>query len=119
MLHIVGQRLGFRRLRDDALSPWIGESFVAENSNDNDRLSQREMSTPDAHGQAALFLIESLIHALVARSVISVTEAVEIVEVAAEVKVDLAADIGDTPEALQRSLDLLEAIRDSLAIDAS
>jgi hypothetical protein len=83
------------------------------------RLSQREMPTSDAHGQAALFLIESLIHALVARSVISVTEAVEIVEVAAEVKVDLAADIGDTPEALQRSLDLLEAIRDSLAIDAS
>jgi hypothetical protein len=64
-------------------------------------------------------LVESLIHALVARSVISVAGAVEIVEVAAEVKIDLAADIGETPEALQRSLDLLAAISASLATDAS
>lgn len=39
----------------------------------------------DAHGQAALLLVESLVHGLIARSVISVTEAVEIVDVAAEV----------------------------------
>lgn len=38
---------------------------------------------PDAHGQAEMLLVESLIHGLIARSVISVADAVEIVEIAA------------------------------------
>lgn len=50
---------------------------------------------PDAHGQAALLLVESLIHGLLARRLITVADAVEIVDVAAEVKVDVAGDLGD------------------------
>lgn len=73
---------------------------------------------PDAHGQAAMLLVESLIHGLVDRSVISVGDAVEIVEAAAEVKADIAADLGDSADTLDRSLTILAAIGDSLRIDA-
>ena len=41
-----------------------------------------------------MLLVESLIHGLIARSVISVAEAVEIVEVAAEVKTEIAEELG-------------------------
>lgn len=87
--------------------------------NDNDAYpAVARPREPDAHGQAAMLLVESLIHALIARSVISVTEAVDIVEVAAEVKADIGADLGDSPETMRHSLDLLAAISDSLRPDA-
>lgn len=72
---------------------------------------------PDAHGQAAMLLVESLIHGLIARSVISVEDAVEIVEVAAEVKNDIGADLGDSPETLKRSLTMLGTMAASLKAD--
>lgn len=72
---------------------------------------------PDAHGQAAMLLVESLIHGLIARSVISVAEAIEIIDVATEVKIDIAADLGDTPQTMQKSLLLLNAISASLRPD--
>ena len=72
---------------------------------------------PDLHGQAAMLLVESLIHGLIARSVISVEDAVEIVETAAEVKAAIGGDLGDSAEALQKSLRLLTAISDSLGLD--
>lgn len=72
---------------------------------------------PDAHGQAAMLLVESLIHGLIARSVISVEEAVEIVEMAAEVKAEVAAELGDSAATLHRSLGLLESISLSLKGD--
>jgi hypothetical protein len=62
-------------------------------------------------------LVESLVHGLIARSVISVTEAVEIVDVAAEVKRDLGADMGASDATLQRSISLLENISRSLRLD--
>lgn len=91
---------------------------MADNSNDNDapRAFGSAME-PDAHGQAAMFLIESLIHALVARSVLSVEEAVEVVEIAAEVKAEIAADLGDSPATMRKSLTLLAAIGASLNQD--
>lgn len=72
---------------------------------------------PDAHGQAALLLLESLIHGLVARSVISAREAIEIVEIAAEVKSEKAADMGDSPARMRQSLALLAAIGRTFATD--
>ncbi|RST31295.1 hypothetical protein HMF7854_10950 [Sphingomonas ginkgonis] len=71
--------------------------------------------SPDPHGQAAMLLVESLIHGLIGQSVISVAQAIEIVEIAADVKEEIGADLGDTPDALQKSLNLLNAIRSSLA----
>lgn len=73
---------------------------------------------PDAHGQAAMLLVESLIHGLVDRQVLSVADAVEIVEAAADVKAEIASDMGDSPETMRRSLTMLAAISESLRLDA-
>lgn len=42
-----------------------------------------------AHGAAALLLVESLIHGLIGRSILSLQEAIDIVDIAAEVERDL------------------------------
>ena len=92
---------------------------MPEITNDNhaagDAVPRRE---PDAHGQAAMLLVESLIHGLIARALISTEEAIEIVTMAAEVKAEVAAELGDSPATLGRSLALLEAISHSLRGDA-
>lgn len=88
-------------------------------SNDNDS-SQEPVAAgqgPDAHGQAAMLLVESLVHGLIARSLISVADAVEIIDIAAEVKLEVGADLGDSPTTLQKSLMLLRAISASLRPD--
>lgn len=88
---------------------------MPEITNDNDPArGAAPLREPDAHGQAAMLLVESLIHGLIARSAISVEEAVEIVEMAAEVKAEVAAELGDSPGTLLRSLALLESISRSL-----
>ena len=87
-----------------------------ETSNDNQPAGARDHArTSDAMGQAAMLLVESLIHALVARSVITVTDAMEIVEVAAEVKEEKAAELGDDKQTMERSLALLGSIHLSLS----
>ena len=92
---------------------------MAENTNDNHAYpAVARPREPDAHGQAAMLLVESLIHGLIARSVITVADAIEIVEVAADVKMEIGADRGDSPETMRRSLNLLSAITDSLRPDA-
>lgn len=90
---------------------------MPENINDNHVGGEALPREPDAHGQAALLLVESLIHDLVGRSVISVQEAIDIVEVAAEVKAEVAADLGDSPATMRHSLALLESIGRSLRGD--
>ncbi len=88
-------------------------------TNDNDgHPAAAKVPEPDAHGQAAMLLVESLIFGLIEREAISVADALDIVEAAAEVKVDIAADIGESPETMLRSLSLLGAISDSLRLDA-
>jgi len=84
------------------------------NDNQAERFDQR---VPDAHGQAALLLVESLLHGLIARRTITTSQAVEIVSIAAEVKQEVAVDLGDTPATLKRSLALLTAIGSSLKGD--
>lgn len=82
--------------------------------NDNAVLPPRE---PDAHGQAAMLLTESLIHGLIERNVLSVADAVEIIDIATEVKSEVGPDKGDSPENLQKSINLLQAISSSLRQD--
>ena len=90
------------------------ESF----SNDNEGVAARPPHLePDAHGQAALFLVESLMHGLIARSVIRVSDAVEIVGIAAEVSQDVGADLGNSPATLKKSISMLAAIGASFEID--
>lgn len=87
--------------------------------NDGSIRTKASMREPDAYGQAAMLLVESLIHGLIARSVITVADAVEIVDVAAEVTDEIADDLGDSPGASRRSLSLLRSISDSLKFDLS
>jgi hypothetical protein len=72
---------------------------------------------PDPHGQAALLLVESLLHGLIARSLIRTEDAVEIVEIAAEVKVEIGLTESEPQEVAAASLRLLAAISTSLASD--
>lgn len=91
--------------------------MTSDISNDNNAPLGTERRGPDPHGQAAMLLVESLIHGLIARSVISVVDAVEIVDTASEVKEEVAASLGDSPATLQKSLTLLGAISRSLRVD--
>lgn len=85
----------------------------------NDNVAGDVSRSPEPHGQAALLLVESLVHGLIARDVITVADAVEIVDVAVEVKADMGIERGEPPAQLRRSLDLLDAIGDSLRRDIS
>ena len=71
----------------------------------------------DAHGESALLLAESMLHALVARSVFTTQEAIEIVRTASEVTEELAVERHGSPMTPLSSLTLLQNICDSLAID--
>lgn len=87
-------------------------------TNDNQPARGRDDThAPDPTGQAALLLVESLIHALISRSVITVADAVEIIEVATEVTRDTGPELGDTGATLERSLALLGTIHASLSHD--
>jgi hypothetical protein len=92
--------------------------MVDPTSNDNEYSSSGgHMREPDAHGQAALLLVESLIHGLVSHNVISAAMAVEIVSVAAEVKVEVASENSERRATMVKSLALLGAMHASLSID--
>ena len=92
---------------------------MAVMANDNDNYPEAGCGPePDAHGQAAMLLIESLIFGLIERSAMSVADAIDVVDAAAEVKVEIGADLGDSPETMARSLHLLAAIGHSLRMDA-
>lgn len=89
-------------------------------SNDNEGLCPVVRSeAPDPHGQAAMLLVESLIHGLIERSILTVAQAVEIVTIAMDVKIEIAADVGDEDDTRDRSLALLSSIRGSLRTDAA
>ena len=71
----------------------------------------------DPHGQAALLLVESLLQGLIEKAVLTTREALAIVDRAAEVNAENAADLEDSPEALSKSLALIDAIAASLQHD--
>ena len=85
---------------------------------DND-FATREMipPMPDAHGQAALLLVESLIHGLLERSVITNDDAIDIVENADNVQVNIAEAADGHGAPMWRSHTLLSAIAKSLKYD--
>lgn len=88
--------------------------MIENSSNDNKVLALR---TPDAHGQAAMLLVESLIHGLIGQKLISVADAIAIVDVATEVKSEVGEELAETPETLQKSIYLLQAVSASLRLD--
>ncbi len=72
---------------------------------------------PDAHGQAALLLTESLIHSLVDKGFLSIPDAVEVIEVAADVKLEVATAAGESKKRMEESLELLRRMSVSFETD--
>jgi hypothetical protein len=72
---------------------------------------------PDAHGQAALLLTESLIHTLVENSTITNVEAIELIRTAAEVKVEVATAAHESDRRMKESLALLSKMESSFEAD--
>jgi len=72
---------------------------------------------PDAHGQAALLLTESLIHTLVENSTLTNVEAVQLIRIAAEVKVEVATAAHESDGRMQESLALLSKMASSFETD--
>ena len=88
---------------------------MTEFSNDNSAPSAAmDGREQDAYGHAALLLVESVLHGLIEQSVFSVEKAVDLIDTAASVKSEIAAENGDPPPMVHRSLRLLEAISTSL-----
>lgn len=73
---------------------------------------------PDAQGQAALLLTESLIHTLVDKGILTAAEAVSTVESAAEVKVEVADAAGESKGRMRESLAFLSKMACSFGVDA-
>jgi hypothetical protein len=93
---------------------------MANQMNDNEGFTPvPRLGEPDPQWQAALLLVESLIHGLVARSVLTLPDAVEVVTVALGTKDEIAFDLGDSQETKDKSMELLAAIRSSLSNDLS
>ena len=82
-------------------------------SNDND-FPARAPDGPDAHGHAAILLVECLIHELIDRKVLGVDSALGLVGSATEV----AEEYAESPPGLTTSVGVLNAIQASLAHDS-
>lgn len=69
---------------------------------------------PDAHGQAALMLAESMLHALMEVRTFTPAQALSVVATAQEIKIEFAHLAGESQSRMQASLDLLNKIAGSL-----
>ncbi|MBC7769359.1 MAG: hypothetical protein H7124_11285 [Phycisphaerales bacterium] len=74
---------------------------------------------PDAQGQAALLLTESLIHTLVDKGLLTIADAVALVQSAAEVKVEVADEAGESKGRMRESLAFLSKMAGSFGADAA
>lgn len=72
---------------------------------------------PDAHGQAALLLAESILHALVDTAVLTNAEAISVVTAATDVKREVAIASGESTGRMEESLGLLKRMTASFESD--
>lgn len=75
------------------------------------------VAEPDAHGQAALLLTKSLLRPLVATATPIDAEAIEVLIVAAQVKVEVAAPSGGSRRRRDGSLHRLSKMADDFRAD--
>jgi hypothetical protein len=75
------------------------------------------VAEPDAHGQAALLLTESLLHMLVETGELTNAQAVDVVHTAAVVKVEVAQAAGESRSRMLESLALLSRMKTSFLAD--
>lgn len=72
---------------------------------------------PDAHGQAALLLVESILHVLIEARALTLDQAIDAVRTASEVKVEVATETGESNGRMRASLALLSGIAQTLDVD--
>ena len=96
-----------------------GVPDVADRSNDNEPHSPAAPALPDAHGHGALLLVESLIHVLIEKSVISLADGLEIVSTAVEVSRETADARGEPGGPDLEATTLLLSISNSLKSDVT
>lgn len=88
----------------------------------NDIPSQSESAAlreePDAHGQAALLLAESILHALVETKTLSLAAAISVIQTTCEVKIEVAEREGESSRRMHESLALLLTMLKSFSADA-
>lgn len=73
---------------------------------------------PDAHGQAALLLAESTLHALVETGTLTNRQALSVIDTTCEVKTEVARRNGESSARMEESLALLRAIYVSFEHDS-
>jgi hypothetical protein len=86
----------------------------------NDNVGVASLPThgePDAHGQAALLLAESILHALVEKAMLTGAEALAVVQTAMEIKLEVATIAGESTGRMEESLALLSTIAMSFQTD--
>lgn len=71
----------------------------------------------DAHGHAALLLVEALIHGLCEKDVLNRNDAIDIVDSAASVQLDVSDAATSSLTSMQQAHALLVAIAGSFQID--
>lgn len=74
---------------------------------------------PDAHGQAALILAESILHALVDIGTMTSRQAHDVVQSAEEIKTEVATLSGESETRMHESLELLKRIGLSFQSDVN
>jgi len=74
-------------------------------------------SPPDAHGQAALLLAESMLHGLLDKGILRTDEAIAIVATVTEIEEEMVANRDDSAAISEESLGLLARIAASLELD--
>lgn len=87
-----------------------------ETSHADSSFSEDRHPQPDAQGQAALLLIESLIHSLLDNGALTKPQALEAIESAMQVKEESAAEEKEPSGTLRKSLSLL--VNMQLSIEA-
>lgn len=86
------------------------QTSAADSSFRNDAQPQGE-----AQAQAALLLIESLIHSLLDNGALTKAQAMEAIDSAAEVKAESASEEKEPERVLRKSLSLLKSMRESIS----
>lgn len=81
--------------------------------NSNDNRDDRPFQGVDAHGQAAMLLVESLLHELIARDAITVAAAIDVIDIA----VAVAAESDSVSTNRRKPETILTAVSESLRRD--
>lgn len=85
-----------------------------ETSHADSSFSEDRNPQPDAQGQAALLLIESLIHSLLDNGALTKPQALEAIESALQVKKESATEEKEPDRVLRKSLSLLVNMKNSI-----